>query len=380
MKRIISVTTGTRADYGLLRPLLHLISKSTKLELKLIVAGMHLSKKHGMTINEIKKDGFKINGLVKMIPLHNYPFDMSIALGNGIIGFSRIFKKIKPDINLVLGDRDEALASSLAASHMNIVNAHIHGGERTHGIDEYNRHAITKISNIHFAVTKNSKERILKLGENPKFVKFTGSPSIDEIRLGNFKNKQFLEKKYDLNLNEINFLLVYHPVTTEFQKSKSQIKNILEELIVFKRKILAIAPNSDAGNKEIFNNLKLFSKNYPFLKIFPNIPRTDYLGLLKNQIILVGNSSSGIIEASYFGTPVINIGMRQDGREKSDNVIDCKNSKINIKNSINHAIKLKNKTYVNTKIYGNGHASEKILQTLENIKLDEKIIQKQIHY
>jgi UDP-hydrolysing UDP-N-acetyl-D-glucosamine 2-epimerase len=220
----------------------------------------------------------------------------------------------------------------------------------------------------------------LKLGENSKFVKFTGSPSMDEIRLGNFENKRFLEHKYNINLNETNFLLVYHPVTTQFSESELEIKNILEELCKFKQKIIAIYPNSDAGNKNIFKQIKLFSKNFPFLTFFPNIPRQDYLGLLKNKVILVGNSSSGIIEASYFGTPVVNIGKRQDGREKSNNIIDCLNTKSSIKNSINYAIKLKNKNLIYTKLYGNGYASNKIIKLIENIKLDKKLIQKQISY
>jgi len=154
MKRKIAVTTGTRSEYGLLRPLLKEISRSKELELYLIVAGMHLSKKFGMTINDIKNDGFKIHAKVEMLPQGNSTFFMAKALGEGIIQFSKIFRKLQPDINLILGDRDEPFASALAASHMNIVNAHIHGGEISTGFDEYVRHSITKISNIHFAVSK----------------------------------------------------------------------------------------------------------------------------------------------------------------------------------------------------------------------------------
>ena len=157
MKRKITVTTGTRADYGILRPVLKRIVSSKHLQLELIVTGMHLSQKFGKTVNEIKKDGFKISGEMKFVPKKDTTYEMSIALGNGIISFSKLFKKLKPDINLILGDRDEMLASSIAAYHMNIPNAHIHGGDRSKGgIDEYNRHAITKISNIHFADSKKS--------------------------------------------------------------------------------------------------------------------------------------------------------------------------------------------------------------------------------
>jgi len=196
MKRKITATTGSRSEYGILRPVLKAISDSKNLDLHLIVVGMHMSKKHGMTINEIRKDGFKISGTIKMIPIEDSNFSMSVVLGKGIIEFSKIFKKVRPDINLVLGDRDEMLTSALAAYHMNIPNAHIHGGDKSMGgIDEYNRHAITKISNVHFAATQKSKTRIIRMGEVPKHVFLTGSPSIDEIISNNITNKKTLQKK-----------------------------------------------------------------------------------------------------------------------------------------------------------------------------------------
>ena len=202
MKRKISVTTGSRSEYGILKPVLYKIKKHPNLKLQLIVAGMHLSKKYGNTVREIENDGFKIDSKINMIPRGNGIFDMTTALGNGITKFAEIFNKSKPNINLILGDRDETLASAVAAYHMNIPNAHIHGGERTKGgIDEYNRHAITKISNIHFAVSKNSEKRIIKMGENPKHVFYTGSPSIDDILANKILSKIKLQKKYGFEFN-----------------------------------------------------------------------------------------------------------------------------------------------------------------------------------
>ena len=166
-KRKISVTTGTRAEYGILRPILDEITNSRKLQLILIVTGSHLSKKHGLTLNEIKKDGYKIAGKINIVPKNSSEFEVTKSIGNGIILFAKIFRKLKPDINLILGDRDEMFASATAAYHMNIPNAHIHGGDKSGGLDEYTRHAITKISNIHFAATKKSANRILRMGENP---------------------------------------------------------------------------------------------------------------------------------------------------------------------------------------------------------------------
>ena len=381
MKQKISVTTGTRSEYGILRELIKEISKSKKLELYLLVTGMHLSKKFGYTINEIKKDKIPIHAKIKMIPSGNTPYDMSVSLGKGIVGFSKILKKIKPDLNVVLGDRDEALASALSASHMNIPNAHIHGGEISQGIDEYNRHAITKISNIHFAATKKSKERIIKMGENRRNVILTGSPSIDEIKMSKISSKHELEKKYLVDLDKPLFLLIQHPVTTEFEKSDLQIKMTLDALSKLKNQTIAILPNSDAGNEQIINQLRIFSKKCSFLKVFPNLPRNDYLGFLKHCSALIGNSSSGLIEGSYLHTPVINIGIRQLGREKDVNVIDVPIfSKSLILNALKKSLKKKNKKIKNSSIYGTGNASKKIVQYLETIPINPRMIQKKLVY
>ena len=379
--KTIAITTGTRSEYGILRPVIQKIKESKKLNLILIVTGMHLSKKYGSTINEIKNDGFKITAKIDTLPKGNTNFDMSIAVGNGILEFSKIFKKFQVDINIIQGDRDEVLASAIAAYHMNIPNAHIHGGDKTSaGIDEYNRHAITKISNIHFAATKKSQERILKMGENKKYVFCTGSPSIDDIKNNMITSKKDLEKKYSLKLDGSEILLLQHPVTTQTKKSKKQINNTIKALLKTKKKIIAILPNSDAGNKEIFQELKRVSKNNESIKIFKTLPRDDYLSLLKNSKVLVGNSSSGIIDASYFSKPVVNIGIRQKGREHEMNVFDVADTNIeSIYKTILKATKWK-KTSALRKLYGNGESSKKIVKILETIQINDKLIQKQIQY
>ena len=383
MKRKISVVTGTRAEYGLLRSTLKKINSSEHLDLFLIVAGMHLSQKFGDTIKEIKQDGFKVYSKVDMVPKGNSTFHMAKAVGLGTVKFAEIFHKLKPDINLVLGDRDEAFASTLAASHMNIPNAHIHGGDRSQaGIDEYNRHAITKLSNIHFAASHKSKDRIIKMGENPSFVFFTGSPGIDEIFSNNISDKKFLEKKYNIKFSGQEIILLYHSVTTQPHLSKQQISKILLSIKNINKTTIAIAPNSDAGNEEIFNELNKLSIKSDWLKFYKSIPRSDYLGLLQNCGVLVGNSSSGIIEAGYFKIPVINIGIRQKNREKSSNVIDVeKIISVNIQKSILQALKIKEKNLLTKdNIYGNGKASQKIIKILETINLSSKLINKEIMY
>jgi len=381
--RKISVTTGSRSEYGILKPILKKISASKKLDLYLIVTGMHNSKKFGLTINEIKKDGFKIYKKIDMLPKNDSNYSMAIALSNGIKSFANTFKILRPDINLILGDRDEMLASSLAAYHMNIVNAHIHGGDRTQGgIDEYTRHAITKISNIHFSATQKSHKRIIKMGENKNNVFLVGSPSIDEIKNNNITSRKQLEKKYQIKFSGNELLLLYHPVTTEINKTKKQIGIILDVIKKLNKTTIAIAPNSDAGHKVIFSEYEKLSKKSNNFKLFASVPRNDYLGFLKYSAVLVGNSSSGIIEASYFKIPVVNIGIRQHGREKGKNVIDLitLDSTLLYK-SLKNALNLKKFIEIdNQLLYGNGNSSKKIVDILEKIKLDTKLIQKQISY
>jgi len=381
-RRKILVTTGTRAEYGIFRPVLEKIEMSKKLDLLLVVTGTHNSKKYGMTINEIKKDGFKISKIIKILPKSDTLYSTTQSLGEGIISFSKVFKKLKPDINLILGDRDEMLASAISAYHMNIPNAHIHGGDKSGGLDEYNRHAITKISNIHFPATEKSKKRILKMGENPKFVFVTGSPSVDEIKNNKITTKKALERKYGINFYGNEILLIYHPVTTQLEKDSTQIYNILNSIVKLGYTCIAIAPNSDAGRNEIFCALKNYSKKYKFIKIFSTLPRSDYLGMLKNCGVLLGNSSSGMIEASYFQIPVVNIGIRQKNREKGKNVIDVNiNSKNLVYQAIQKALKIKkSKKSTFDFPFGKGNSAQKIVTHLENVSLGKYLIQKELTY
>ena len=377
-RRKILVTTGTRAEYGILRSLLKEIKRSKKLKLFLIVTGSHLSKKHGYTIKDIKKDHFKISYKIPMITNDNKT-DVVKGLGFSIVKFATVFNKIKPDFNLVLGDRDEMLASSIVAYHMNIPNAHIHGGDVSGGIDEYTRHAITKISNIHFVATEKSRKRVLKMGENPKYVFVTGSPSIDELLQENFTDKKTLMKKYNVKLDNHTIILLQHPVTTQNEYTEKQIKTTLKAITQIGYETIAISPNADPGNSKIFKQLSFLSKKYNFVNFYASLPREDYLGLLKYSGVLVGNSSSGLIEGSYFGIPVINIGSRQIGREKAKNVIDVTNDVSDtIKRKILSATNSKKHRYPRSYIYGKGNSSKKIVKYLETIKISKELIEKRL--
>ena len=381
MEKKILVSTGARSEYGILRLLLKEIQKSKKLKLILIVTGSHLSKKHGYTINEIKKDGFKIDSIIRLSHFRDKNVDVSTTIGDYVINFSKIFQKFKPDINFIIGDRDEMLASAIAASHMNIINAHLAGGDKSGGIDEYNRHAITKLSNIHFANTANSKKRIIRMGEDPKYVFLTGSPVIDDIFSKKITEKSTLEKKLGTKITGNEIILIQHPVTTQPKQTEMQITNTLNAIASFKIPTFAIRPNLDSEYKKIFKKLQIFSKKYKFIEVYSSFPRPDFLGLLKNCGILVGNSSSGIIEASCFSIPVINIGIRQKGREGDKKVIEVNNFQRGlIRKAILKAQKMKNDHKLHIKsIYGDGKSSKRITKLLEK-KYTEKISQKFISY
>jgi len=378
-KRTICVTTGTRAEFGILNSVLKEIQKSKNLDLKLIVTGTHLSNHHGQSIKEIQDQGFKEYHKIKINQKTDTNYQMSIDLGKSIIEFSKTFKSLNPDINLVLGDRDEMLASTIAAYHMNIPVAHIHGGDRSQGgIDEYNRHAITKMSNIHFPATKKSYNRILKMGENPNYVFLTGSPSIDQIS-NSVSSKNYIEKELGIKITGNEIILLQHSVTTETQLSQKQINETLQALLKHENPVILIAPNSDAGYKNIYQTLEKFSEKYDNFYFYQNLKRSIFLGLLKYCGILIGNSSSGMIEASFFGIPVINIGIRQNKREYGKHVINVKQfDRELIYKALLKAKRMKHSP--NYSVYGNGNASKKIIKILETIKIDDNLIKKQIFY
>ncbi|RZD45056.1 MAG: UDP-N-acetylglucosamine 2-epimerase (hydrolyzing) [Thaumarchaeota archaeon] len=380
MKKI-AVVTGTRAEYGILRSLIHEINQNKNFELILVVTGSHLSKNHGMTIKEIIKDGFKISSKININQKGDESIDSTKAMGKAIIEFAKFFNKFNPHMNIILGDRYEMFASAIAAYQMNIPNVHIHGGDVSGGLDEYTRHAITKISNIHFAATKKSSERIKKMGEKSKYVFHTGSLGIDEILKKKITKKHELEKKYNMKLDGENILLVQHPVTTESKKTEKQISETMEAILKINKNTIIIGPNSDSGHKSIQKIIKKKIRGNNIIKIYNNVPRQDFLGFLNNCGVLIGNSSSGIIEASMFKIPVVNIGTRQKNREHGPNVINVKEfSRKTIEIAIRKAL-YKNKSKLkNSKIYGDKKVGEKMINILKKINVDDQLMKKGLTY
>lgn len=379
--RKIAVITGTRADYGSYYPILKKIEADNDLSLEIIATGMHLSPQYGYTIDEIEKDGFKIKYKVDMLLSSDSGAAMAKNIGLGILGITNALEIILPDILLVLGDRGEMLAGTIAAAHMNIPVFHLHGGEVTGTIDESLRHAITKLAHIHLVATDKYGERIAKLGEDTWRIHVVGAPRADIILHTKFLTKDEILKKYGLvNLTEYN-LLVFHPVTTEINLVEEQVNNIINALEVIKIPTIIILPNSDAGNQLILNVYNKYRDNQ-LLYFFANLNHFDYLALLKNANTLIGNSSSGIIEAPLLKKATINIGSRQFGRERSGNVIDVNAVTNEIVSAYLYSQSSEFQQIVlqSENIYGDGTSTTKVINLLKKIEINYKLIQKKITY
>ncbi len=376
-KKILCIT-GTRADYPRIKSVLKRIKNSKKLKLYLLVTGAHLLKKYGNSIEEIKRDGFKIDAKVKMYKKeYNTPHGMLKSFSHCTSGIADVLKKLKPDLVLLTVDRVETLAAATACSLMNFPIAHVQGGELTGTIDESIRHAITKLSQIHFPSNKDAANRIIKMGENPKMVYEVGCPYIDVIKSSKLISKKILSKKYKFNPNKKIIIFTQHPVTTEYGKSIYQIKISINALKQFSEcEIIAFYSNTDSGGKEIIKHIKS-QKNF---KIIPNMLSIDFLSLMSCADLMIGNSSAAIREAPSFNLRAINIGSRQQGRLRAKNIIDVNHNEKEIVAAINRGLKSKNKLYNIKNPYGNGDSSKKIVDILEKIRLNQISIQKEMTY
>lgn len=325
MKKIC-VVTGTRAEYGLLKPVIERISKDEELELYLIATGAHLSPEFGLTYKEIEEDGYIINKKIEMLLSADTPSSVVKSMGVGMIGFADAFEDGCPDMVVILGDRYEMLAAASAAMVHRIPIAHIHGGETTEGaIDESIRHAITKMSYLHFAATETYRNRIVQLGESPERVFNVGALGIENIKMIKLLDKEDLEKCIDFKLRENTVMVTYHPVTLEKRSSAEQFRNLLS---VLKNRtelnIIFTKTNSDTDGRIINHMIDDFvAENRDRSVAYTSLGQVRYLSTLKYCSMVIGNSSSGIIEVPSFHIPTVDIGDRQRGRIASDSVIHC---------------------------------------------------------
>ena len=373
MKKIC-VVTGTRAEYGLLRWVMEGIRDSPELELQVIVTGMHLSPEFGLTYNEIEKDGFNIDRKVEMLLSSDTSVGVAKSMGLGMIGFADALNVLKPDLLFVLGDRYEVLATTTAAMIARIPIAHSSGGETTEGaIDEAIRHAITKMSHLHFVEAKEYRRRVIQLGEHPDRVFLVGGLGVDNIhKLKLFKKKE-LENSLDFKFGKRNLLITFHPVTLETNTSALHIKELLFALDELEEtNLIFTMPNSDTDSRVLLKTILDFVEMHPNAKAFTSLGQLRYLSCVKHVDGVVGNSSSGLAEVPTFKKGTINIGDRQKGRLKADSIIDCEPNKKSIINAIQklYTPAFQNKLSSVKNPYGAGGGSEEIVNILKNTTLD----------
>ena len=333
MKRKVCIVTGSRSEYGVLKLLMRRIENDSGLSLQLLATGMHLSKEFGFTYKEIEKDGFKINKRIDILLESDKAIGIAKSTVKAIEGFAKAYKELKPEIIVVLGDRFEIFGAAIAAHISRIPIAHIHGGELTEGaFDDAFRHFITKMSHLHFTATEEYRKRVIQLGENPKRVFNVGAIGLDNIKKLKLFPKKELENNLNFRFNKHNFLITFHPVTLENNTSKKQFQNLLNAFKELKdTNIIFTKTNADTGGRIINAMIDSYTKRNKGRAIsFASLGRLRYLSTMQYVDAVVGNSSSGIIEAPSFKIGTINIGDRQKGRIKADSVIDCNPSKESI--------------------------------------------------
>lgn len=380
MKRKILLVTERRADYSKFKPILTEIKKSKHLDYYLIVTGTHLLKSHGYTINEIRRDGFKITSTFQMHKKtkKDTGAEMVKTFGRAVINLSKEIEKRKPDIILSGFDIGASLAAAIAGAHMNIIVAHVEGGDVTGTIDESIRHATTKFSHIHFTSNELARQRVIRMGEKPDHVFVVGNPALDKIlQIKNIPQKE-LQREFKIDFNKPYIIMVQHTVTSEIDEVDKNILKTIEAIKELDIQAIAVYGNADAGSKKISKILKNTK-----IRQYSTIASEMYINLLKNSSALVGNSSSGIIETPFLHIPSINIGTRQQGRGNPDSVINVGYNKNEIKKAIEKAIndKVFLKKVKNCKsLYGDGNAAKKIVKILEMINLETIPVQKKLTY
>lgn len=376
--RKIAVFTGTRAEYGLLKPLMDEIRDDPALHLQLIVSGMHLSPEFDLTYRDILADGFTIDEKVEILLSSDTPIGISKSIGLGVISYAEALERLQPDIAVVLGDRFEALAFAIAAYIQRIPIAHIQGGEATYGlIDEGIRHAITKLSYLHFPATETYRQIIIQLGEEPHRVFTVGALGLDNIRKMKLLSREQLEKRLHFTFGKRNFLITFHPVTLEKHQTESYFRALLDALEVFPDiKLLFTKANADTEGRVINQMIDQFVAAHPERAIaFASLGQLLYLSTMQYVDAVVGNSSSGIIEAPSFKIGTINIGSRQAGRIRAKSVIDCEPTKAAIVEAIHYLYSPEFQKILQEveNPYGDGRAAERIVQVLKEVEIPSVI-------
>ncbi len=375
MRRVCYIS-GTRADFGLMKSSLMQISDSKDLHLSVIATGMHLFEQYGHTLTEVQSCGFETH-VVNVEETEASRKGMSLEVASQLTGFTQVLDELNPDVLLLLGDRGEMLAGAIAALYLNIPVVHIHGGERSGTVDELIRHALSKLSHFHFVATEESRTRLIKMGESEERVFVTGAPGLDEILGMDIPTKDVLMERLNIPDGSTLVSMVYHPVVQNAESAGEEVQKILDALPSDCNQVI-LMPNSDAGGYAIRERVKKHAESHNHVFVVNHLERELYLSLVKNSDVLVGNSSSGIIEAASFGTPVVNVGERQNNRERNTNTIDVITDTLAIKGAITDCLEGGRFDCVNR--YGDGHAGAIMVQLLETLVIDDSTTRKSNAY
>lgn len=380
-KRKICVLTGKRGGFGALIPTMQLIDRDPELELSVIATDMHLSNKFGNTIDEVEQ---WVNNVfyAPMNQEDDLPVSRAKALSLCMRGISEILDSSKPDILLVIGDRGEVVAAVLAALHLGIPVAHIQGGDISGNIDEIMRHAVTKMSHIHFASTEESAKRIKMMGEEEWRIHVVGDPHIDMIVQKKYTDGKEVRKLYDITPDGSFILVLVHPETTDIAHSYTNMKTVLETIAGYNLRTLVVYPCSDHGHQGILDAISRFASHKNF-STHKNIEAVNFWGLMSEALLFIGNSSAGLIETPYFNLPVVNLGTRQTGRQRWINVIDCQFDSSAIKKAMDKALSKdfrKGLEKHKNKPFGDGDACKKMVDVLKAVKIDRRLIEKRMTY
>jgi GDP/UDP-N,N'-diacetylbacillosamine 2-epimerase (hydrolysing) len=378
LMRKICVITGSRAEYGLLQSIMRCLQNHSDVQLQVIATGMHLSPEYGTTWKAITADGFIIDHKVEMLLSSDTYRAMAKSTGIGMMGMADALHDLSPDMVLVLGDRFEILAAASASALMRIPVAHIHGGEVTEGaIDDSLRHAITKLSYLHFTSTEHYRKRVIQMGESPDRVFCCGAPGVDSIFSLNLLSRVELSESLKFSLPEKYFLVTYHPVTLGKSSTSHELEELLQALADLPEDVkwIITMPNADAGGRELGDQIRKFTNLYPERGVcFASLGQLRYLSAMKHCVALVGNSSSGIIEAPAFGVGIINIGDRQKGRIQAESVINCEPERHAINLALEKALTPEYRQFAANieNPHGEGGASEKIANLLATHPMDQQ--------
>ncbi len=377
-RRRIVVVTGSRAEYGLLRPVLRAIEAHPALALRLVVTGMHLRRQFGMTVTDIQTDGFRIDAKVPMPP-----GGQAEALARGVSGIAKVLQRLGGAIVVVLGDRIEALAGALAAALSGRAVAHIHGGDVAPGhLDDAIRHAITKLAHLHLAASADARRRLIRLGERPQTVHVVGAPGLDELRDVPCPPPDWLTRHYGLPADRKAAVILQHPIGRTAAAEQQVMARILEAVDRAGLAGLMIYPNSDPGHEGIIAAIRLRAGRTRRGRWVGrrSVPRAEFLQTLSSAGLLIGNSSAGIIEAPYLGTAVVNVGPRQHRRLRGGpGVVDCAESAVAIRNALRQALASRLAAH-RTGPYGNGRSGRRIAAILAGVDASDKLLRKTISY